>query len=201
MCRKASQKLKALCRLCSIIPFEKRKMLMQVFFISQFSYSPLVWMFCSRRLNTKINTLHYRALRLVYRDETASFDEQLTKDGSVTIHHRNLQCRAIEMFKVYKGVAPSFMSDVFGMKQNVNSENVSVNTRSDKTFYCSRNPKTVNNGLETLSFLGAKIWDMIPSDTKNSSSVPLFKVKIRKRIPHNRPCRLCKLFVPQLGFL
>ena len=91
-------------------------------------------------MNTKINNLHYRALRLVYRDETAYFDEVLTKDGSVTIHHRNLQCLAIEMFKVYKGVAPSFMSDVFGIKQNVNSENV-------------------------------------PSDMKNSSSVPLFKDK------------------------
>ena len=42
LCRKASQKLNALSRLCSIIPFEKRKMLMQAFFISQFSYSPLV---------------------------------------------------------------------------------------------------------------------------------------------------------------
>ena len=128
LCRKASQKLNALSRLCSIIPFEKRKMLMQAFSISQFSYSPVVWMFSSRRLNTKINHLHYRALRLVYRDETTSFDELLTTDGSVTIHHRNLQCLAIEMFKVYKGVAPSFMSDVFGMKENVNSENVSANT-------------------------------------------------------------------------
>ena len=117
-------------------------------------------MFCSRRLNTKINNLHYRALRMVYGDETTSFDEVLTKDGSVTIHHRNLQCLAIEMFKVYKGVAPFFMSDVFGMKQNVNSENVSANTRSDKTFYCSLNPKTVNNVLEALSFLGPKIWDL-----------------------------------------
>ena len=104
LCRKTSQKLNAL---------------------SQFYYSPLVWMFCSRRLNTKINNLHYRALRMIYRDGTASFDELLTKDGSVTIHHRNWQCLAIEMFMVFKGVAPSFMSDVFEMKQNVNSENVS----------------------------------------------------------------------------
>ena len=59
-------------------------MLMQTFFISQFSYSPLVWMFCSRRLNTKINNLHYRALRMVHRDDTTAFDELSTKDGSVT---------------------------------------------------------------------------------------------------------------------
>ena len=71
------------------------------------------------------------------------------------------------MFKVFKGVGPSFMSDVFGMKQNVNSENVLANTCSDKTFYCCLNPKIVNNGLEILSLLGPKIRDMIPSDMKN----------------------------------
>ena len=105
VCRKASQKLNAPSRLCSIIPFYKRKMLMQAFFVSQFSYSPLVWMFCSRRLNSRINNLHYRALRMVYRDEISSFEELLTKDGAVTIHHRNLQFLAIEMFKVLKGVS------------------------------------------------------------------------------------------------
>ena len=34
LCRKASQKSNALSRLCSIIPFEKRKILMQAFFMS-----------------------------------------------------------------------------------------------------------------------------------------------------------------------
>ena len=57
VCKKASQKLNALSRLCFIIPFQKRKILMHAFFDSQFSYSPLVWMFHSRRINTKINNL------------------------------------------------------------------------------------------------------------------------------------------------
>ena len=42
--KKASQKLNALSRLCAFIPFHKRKLLMNAFFESQFSYSPLVWM-------------------------------------------------------------------------------------------------------------------------------------------------------------
>ena len=45
LCKKASQKLNALSRLCSFLPFHRRKMLMQAFFNSQFSYCPLVWMF------------------------------------------------------------------------------------------------------------------------------------------------------------
>ena len=48
-------------------------------------------MFHSRKLNRKINHLHERALRLVYDDYTSYFDDLLQKDGSVSIHHRNIQ--------------------------------------------------------------------------------------------------------------
>ena len=63
---------------------------MQAFFHSLFASSPLVWMFHSREINNKINKLHYRALRIAYRDEIYTYEELLKKDGSLTIHHRNL---------------------------------------------------------------------------------------------------------------
>ena len=40
VCKKASQKLNVLSRLCSIIPLAQRRCLMEAFFASQFSYSP-----------------------------------------------------------------------------------------------------------------------------------------------------------------
>ena len=67
-------KTDALSRLCTFIPFNKRKILMHAFFLFQFSYSPLVWMCHGRQLNTRINNLHYRALRLVYQDENSCFE-------------------------------------------------------------------------------------------------------------------------------
>ena len=64
ICKTASQKLNALSRLCTFIPFNKRNILMHAFFLSHISYSPLVWMCHSRQLNTRINNLHYRAFGL-----------------------------------------------------------------------------------------------------------------------------------------
>ena len=61
ICKKASNKLNALSRQCAILPFHRRKMLMQAFFKSQFCYCPLVWMFHSRAINNTINNLHYRS--------------------------------------------------------------------------------------------------------------------------------------------
>ena len=163
VCKKAAQKLNALSRLCSFLPLTQRKSLMSAFFISQFSFCPLVWMCHSRTLNRKINNLHYRALRVVYRDETSFYSDLLNKDGSVTIHHRNLQSLAIEIYKVYQGVSPSFMSNIFGIHPNVNTENVSANTRSGRCFYHKPNPKTVRHGIETLSYLGSKAWNLVPT--------------------------------------
>ena len=67
---------------------------------SQFNYCPLVWMFHNRTINNKINRLHERALRIVYKDEPSdnlSFQNLLDKDGAVKIHDTNLQRHAVGM--------------------------------------------------------------------------------------------------------
>ena len=51
LCNKASNKLNALARISSLIDLDKRKLLLRSFFLSQFSYCPLVWMLHSRKLN------------------------------------------------------------------------------------------------------------------------------------------------------
>ena len=180
VCRKASQKLNALSRLCSIIPFHKRRMLMQAFFISHFSYCPLVKMFHNRNINTRINNLHFRALCMVYRGETSTFEELLERDSSVTIHQRNLQFLAIEMFKVEKGLAPIFMNEIFPKNKNKGAENVSSNTRANAIFYNSSNPETVNCGLDMLRRLGPKIWQLVPREIREITSLDLFIQKIKK---------------------
>ena len=104
ICKRAGKKNNALTRLCKILT---RIILMKAFFISQFSFSPSLAMFCDRAFNSNIDSLHYRALKIVYRDNLSSFDELLRMDNSVRVHHRNIQCLAIEMFKVKWGIAPN----------------------------------------------------------------------------------------------
>ena len=48
-------------------------------------------MFHSRTMNSKINRIHERVLRLVYSDHVSSFDELLKKGRSFSIHHRKIQ--------------------------------------------------------------------------------------------------------------
>ena len=85
---------------------------MKTFFESLFNYHPLIWMFCGRTLNEKVNTLHERALQTAYNDYTSSFNDLLDKDSSITIHQRNLRCLAIEMFKINNKLSPPFICDL-----------------------------------------------------------------------------------------
>ena len=91
VCDKASQKLHILARVATYMNTDKLRILMKAFIESQFNYCPLVWTFHSRTLNNRINRLHERVLRLVYKNDHTSFEELLNKDNSLSIHHRNLR--------------------------------------------------------------------------------------------------------------
>ena len=57
-------------------------------------------------LNRKINKLHERAPMAVYQDKHLTFEHLLNRDGSFTIHERNLQILVIEMYKVKHNLCP-----------------------------------------------------------------------------------------------
>ena len=90
--------------------------IMKAFICSQFGYCPLVWMFHSRKINNRVNSLHKRALRVVYRDYNATFSKLLSKDKSVTIHQRNLQLFATEIFKTKNELNPKIMEKYSHLK-------------------------------------------------------------------------------------
>ena len=84
---------------------------MKAFINSQISSS--VWLFNSRKLSTKINKLHDRALRIMYRDQKSSFKDLLELHNSVSVHQEHFQVLMIEMYKTKHGLNPSFMTEIF----------------------------------------------------------------------------------------
>ena len=99
VCDKASQKLNALARISSYMNINQRKRIMRAFISSQFEYCPLVWFFCSRKINNRMNRTQECVLRIVYKDYVSTFAQLLEKDSSMSIHIRNLQVLVTDIFK------------------------------------------------------------------------------------------------------
>ena len=177
-----------------IMSLEKRRIVMKTFFKSQFNYCPLIWILHSRTFHIKTNRLHKRALRIVYSNYKSSFNTLLEKDSSFSIHHRNIQSLAIEIYKFCHGLSPAIMGDIIKLNR---PPTYSLKTRQE--LY-SRNPKTARYGTETISFLTPKIWATVPQNIKNCASLSSFKINTRKWIP-DYPCRLCKCFLKHVGFI
>ena len=134
--------------------------------------SPLIWMFHDRCLNAKVNKIHERALRIVYKDSHADYEALLSLDNAVSIHQRNLQYLMIEIYKTKHNLNPSFMSEIF------ETRNVHYDLRP-KNNLCIPKARTTSYGIETVRYLGQKLWQTLPLRIRESESLATFKKELR----------------------
>ena len=111
--------------------------------------------------------MHERALRLVYNDKSSFFRELLERNNSVTIHEKNVQVLLIEISKVKSGAAPEIMTEIFKFKDH------SYDLRKNNCLE-GRIIKSCKHGSETVSNLGAKLWDILPENIKKAESLQGF---------------------------
>ena len=173
LCRKAGNKLSVLARLSNFMSFKQRRILLKTFIESQFGYCPLIWMFHSRRVNNKINHLHERSLRIVYKDNYSSYVDLLAKDKSFTIHQRNIQSLAIELFNVKRNLSNVIVCNI------LKTRTLTYNLRS-QTDFVRDCVNARRHGLNSPSYFERKVWNMIALEKKIINSLQKFKTEIRK---------------------
>ena len=122
---------------------------------------------------------------MLYQDKQSRFEKLLQKDKSVSVHMKNLQYLATEIFKVKNSLSPIIMKEVFNFQEN-KSHNLSSAIR-----LASRNMHT-----DTISSLGPNLWKLIPYKIKHVSLLSCTKSCTMS----NCRCRLCKILVKDLGF-
>ena len=85
------------------------------------------------------------------------FEELLEADNSVSVHHRNIQVLAAELYKIVNGLSPEIMKEVFPFNEN---------------YFYNTTIKSVTFGPETLCHLAPKIWELVPVEIKNVDLFP-----------------------------
>ena len=147
-----------------------------------------------RKLKNKKNRLLERCLPVTYNDGPSSFEELLERDNCVLLRNQNIQCLTIELYKVYNGMWPDIMKDVFPLNTSSNYYIRSTNTFTTKSV------KTVYYGTESLSYLAPKVSELIPNNIKSLENLPKLKKVIKTWKPDVCPGRFYRLYIPQVGF-
>ena len=105
----------------------------------------------------------------------------------MTIHQRNLQSLATEIYKAINNLSSSLMSGLFKIMES------RYNLRRENAIEIG-SIRTSEYGLNTISYLVPKIWDLVPDGIKHWDSLLGFKEKIKNWKPSNCPCVLCKVY-------
>ena len=92
------------------------------------------------------------------------------------------------MYKIKNKLSPKMVQTIFQQ-------------RSEQTFL-RPNINTIYNGERSLRSFGPVVWnDLLPNKFKSATMLNKFKHMIKLWVPTGCPCRLCKDYVPGLGFV
>ena len=78
---------------------------------------------------------------------------------------------ATEMLKVKNNIALKIMKELLAPKMSL------YDLRNNNSFKIRR-VNSVRNGNELVTYLGPKIWDLVPNEIKEFESLNAFKFKI-----------------------
>ena len=193
--KKANSKLAVIRRGLHMLTFNKRKTLLNSFVESQFSFAPLVWMLCGRDINKRINEVHYKFLRMLYDDNTSTFEQILNKYNAFTVHQRNIQNLLIEMYKCKHNQGPTLLNEIF---KNANYKGPTLRRNKD---FLRPNVSAHKYGEKSLEDMGNVMWNLVPNEIKNVETLEEFKLLIKEWKPKKCPCYLCKEFLKGVGLV
>ena len=99
-----------------------------------------------------------------------------------------------EIYKIINHIAPPIMSSLFEIRENTH------NTRYFQVL-SNESRRTINYGLETIYYRAPFLWANLPSEYKLANSLNILKRKLKNSKEENCPCRLCKIYVRELGYI
>ena len=169
ICPSAANQLNALFRLKRFLGYKEKRIFINSYFMANFNYCPLVWMFSSASSLKKIEKLQKRALRFLYNDYEISYEELLLKSGRETMNVNRLRILCIEICKTINNLNPEFMRDLFSLRETnrlIRKKymlNLSLPVHNQFTF-----------GSKSLRVFGPKIWNSLPYCIKSSALTTRF---------------------------
>lgn len=185
ICKKASKQLNVLKRIGKHLTKLGKLTIYYSFIMSNFNYCPLVWHFCGEVNTKKIEKIQERALRFIYEDHSASYEDLLCKSKLPSLKVRRMRSLAIEVFKIINKDCPVYLHDLIHLKENTYS--FRYQNTADLPHV-----RTTAYGLQSFRYAGARLWNELPDELRKQSSLNQFKNLINSWSGSSCQCFACK---------
>ena len=103
----------------------------------------------------------------------------MEKDGSIFAHNRHVQILTTEMYKIKNHLTPLIVTGMSNKEifEQRNWQHGDLRKNSQVTIPPIR---TVYHGSVIFSFLGPKIWNILQDMLKNTNSIEVFEMQMKK---------------------
>ena len=142
----------------------------------------------------RINSIHEWCQHLIQQNYTSDFEVLLENSNEKPVHQKCIELLMIEVYKYLNGLSPDIMSDIFKLRENTN------NLRNFHIFK-SQNPRTKKFDLDSIAYRASQLWKNVPEEIRNSTSLPMFKKKIKKVPLISCSCNCCRKYIHHVGFI
>ena len=159
-------------RLKNLIPTNAKLQLFKSAILPHLTYCSTIWNFCKSSDRRKLERVQERALRVIFKDSSSSYDNLLDKARLPSLENRRLQDIAILMFKVKNGMCPDNIKKLFKFKTN----NYDLRNHD---FVIPRVNTTVY-GKHSIRYLRPSLWAKIDKNIRPMDNLGKFKRSVRR---------------------
>jgi hypothetical protein len=178
--KKMSSNLYLLRRLKNYIPRKTRLLFYNSYVLPHMDYCATIWGNCLKNTKYQIVKMQKRAARLILDTSLDTPSSQMFKDLKWQIFPDRVNFhKAVLIYKSLNNLAPTYMKDLFQLNSEVHSYPLRC-TDSNKLFM--QKPKT-EYFRHSLSYSGPIIWNSLPDNVRDATSLEMFKSRYMKYNP------------------
>ena len=181
ICKKAVNKINGFSRIQSFLGQKEKEALVNTFVYSNFNYCSLVWHFSTNKSINKIEKIQERCLKLSCSNTTETYDDLLVKTSQSFVEIKRLRTLATEICKTLNDINPNYMKEIFYLSPH----------ETHKKYYIFIHRCNITKN-DNHSLRGPHIWNSLPEEIKQLSSLNGFKNYIKSWCGQKSKCYLCQ---------
>ena len=166
-------KLRNIAKMKPFLSIKQMQQLVQALILSSLDYCNALYFGANSKIIEQIQSIQNRACATIFGlKKCDSKSEHLKKLHWLRIRERIEFKILLITFKALNGLAPSYISDLIKFNPLSGSRCPSLYTYVSKTSY----------GDRSFMCCAAKLWNNLPDEVKNTSSIDIFKIKLKTHL-------------------